>query len=287
MSDPASADGSAAIDAVADRIRAAIGDRRPRVGVVLGSGLGGLADRLENVVALPYADLPGFPRSTAAGHAGRFVVGALPGVDHPIIAMQGRFHLYEGWNARQAALPVWVMRRLGVECVVVSNAAGGLNPQYRVGDVVAIDDHINFMFRNPLVGPNDESLGPRFPDMSSPYDPRLIAVAHEAARSHGFPLHTGVYVAMLGPTYETRAEYRMTRTLGGDVVGMSTVPEVVAAVHAGMRVFGVSTVTNADPPDALGETTHDEVVEAAASAGEKLRHLVEALVRHVSGAEAP
>ena len=259
-------------------IRTAIGERAPKVGIILGSGLGGLADRINDPVALPYSDLPHFPRSTAAGHAGRLLVGELQGTGRQVLALQGRFHRYEDWTARQAAYPVWVMRRLGIETLIVSNAAGGLNPHYQVGDVMLIDDHINLMFDNPLVGVNDDRLGPRFPDMSAPYDRELIAIAKRTAREQGFPLHQGVYVAMLGPTYETRAEYRLARSLGGDTVGMSTVPEVIAAQHTGVRALGISTVTNACSPDQLGETTHEEVVEAAASAGEKLRLIVESLV---------
>ena len=269
------------IDETADAILASIGDARPRVGVILGSGLGGLAERIEDATALPYSDLPHFPRSTAAGHAGRLLVGKLAG--QPIAAMQGRFHLYEGWSAQQAAFPVWVMKRLGVETLVVSNAAGGLNPEFKVGDVMLIEDQINLMFDNPLIGVNDERLGPtpslgRGPDMSAPYDCDLLELASAAARRVGFHLPKGVYVAMLGPTYETRAEYRLARRLGGDAVGMSTVPEVIAARHAGMGVLGLSTITNACSPDQLGETTHDEVVAAAASAGEKLLAIVEAVV---------
>ena len=273
-------DGLAAqIDEAVSVIRGAIGDRSPRVGVILGSGLGGLAERIDDAVALPYAELPHFPRSTAAGHAGRLLVGELCGTGRPIVAMQGRFHLYEGWNAQQAAFPVWVLKRLGIETLVVSNAAGGLNPRHAVGDVMLIDDHINLMFKNPLVGVNDDDLGPRFPDMSAPYDAGLLDLAEETARAAGFLCPRGVYVGMLGPTYETRAEYRMARTLGGDAAGMSTVPEVIAARHAGIRVLGLSTITNACSPDQLGETTHDEVVAAAASAGEKLRVIVEAVVQ--------
>lgn len=249
-----------------------------KVGVILGSGLGGLADRIDDAVAIPYADLPHFPRSTAAGHAGRLIVGTLRDTGRQVVALQGRFHLYEGWTAQQAAFPVWVLKRLGVETLVVSNAAGGLNPHYAVGDVMLIDDHINFMFCNPLTGVNDDRLGPRFPDMSAPYDRGLLELAESVARKHDFVCPRGVYVGMLGPTYETRAEYRMARRLGGDAAGMSTVPEVIAAQHCGVRVLGLSTITNACSPDQLGETTHEEVVEAAASAGEKLRAIVEAIV---------
>ncbi|MEN0109653.1 MAG: purine-nucleoside phosphorylase [Planctomycetota bacterium] len=271
------------IDAAAERIAPAMSDRRPCVGVILGSGLGGLAEQIDHSTTVPYGELPNFPRSTAAGHAGRFVIGELHGTGRPVLAMQGRFHMYEGWDAQQAALPVWVMRRLGIETLVVSNAAGGLNPHYRVGDVMLIEDHINLMFRNPLVGVNDDTLGPPAihrggPDMSAPYDPALMDIAQDASWTGRFTLHRGVYVGMLGPTYETRAEYRMCRSLGGDAAGMSTVPEVIAARHAGMRVIGLSTITNACSPDQLGETTHEEVVEAAASAGDKLRAIVEAVI---------
>ncbi len=260
-------------------IQSAIGSVQPKVGVVLGSGLGALADRIDDATALPYADLPHFPRSTAEGHAGRLMVGTLRETGKPIVALQGRFHLYEGWSAQQAAFPVWVLKRLGVETLIVSNAAGGLNPHYAVGDVMLIEDHINFMFKNPLVGVNDERLGPRFPDMSAPYDRELMALAERTAWEQSFPCPRGVYVGMLGPTYETRAEYRMARRLGGDAAGMSTVPEVIAAQHTGIRVLGLSTITNACSPDQLSETTHDEVVVAAASAGEKLRAIVEAVVK--------
>lgn len=246
-------------------------------GIVLGSGLGRLADEIETEAAFAYADLPHFPRSTAAGHAGRLICGRLDGV--PVVAMQGRFHLYEGWSAEQASLPVRVMKSLGASALLLSNAAGGLNPQFKVGDVMAIDDQINLMFRNPLIGVNDDTLGPRFPDMSAPYCPELIDSALAAARAGGFPCHRGVYVGMLGPTYETRAEYRMLRAIGGDAAGMSTVPETIAAVHAGMRVAAFSAITNACSPDQLGETTHDEVVEAADSAAAKLRVLVASLLR--------
>jgi purine-nucleoside phosphorylase len=261
-------------------VRGAIGSRSPRAAIILGSGLGGLADRLTDSVAIPYSEIPHFPRSTAQGHAGRLVVGDLPGADATVVAMQGRFHLYEGWSPRDAALPVYVLRALGAGTLCVTNAAGGINPTFKVGDVMLIDDHINLMFRNPLVGVNDDRLGARFPDMSAPYDRELLDVGEQAARRGGFAAPRGVYVGMLGPTYETRAEYRMLRSLGGDAAGMSTVPEVVAARHAGMRVFGVSTITNECSPDALGETTHDDVIAAAASAGEKLLALVTAAVRH-------
>lgn len=259
-------------------IRNEIGQKRPVTGIVLGSGLGDLAEKITGEISLAYESIPHFPRSTAAGHAGRLVVGELAQTGRAVLAMQGRFHLYEGWDASSAAFPVWVMKQLGIERLVVSNAAGGLNPHYSVGDVMLIEDQVNLMFRNPLLGVNDDSLGPRFPDMSAPYDKDLMQLAEATARKAGFPLARGVYVGMLGPTYETRAEYRMCRSLGGDAVGMSTVPEVVAAQHAGLRVLGLSTITNACSPDQLGETTHDEVTAAAATASEKLQTIVEAVV---------
>ncbi|MEN1679223.1 MAG: purine-nucleoside phosphorylase [Planctomycetota bacterium] len=266
------------IQQAADRIRKTYHDV-PAWGIVLGSGLGGLADEIEVAAEFAYADLPHFPTSTAAGHAGRLVFGELAGV--PVVAMKGRFHLYEGWSAQQAVLPIRVMHALGARRLLLSNAAGGVNPEYRVGDVMAIDDHINFMFRNPLVGPNDDALGPRFPDMSAPYCPELIETAEAAARNAGFKLHRGVYAGMLGPTYETRAEYRMLRRLGADAAGMSTVPEAIAAVHLGMPVAGFSAITNECSPDVLGETTHEEVQAAADSAAGKLLTITRALLASV------
>ncbi len=244
----------------------------PAVGLILGSGLGAVADAIADPVVIPYGEVPGFARSTAVGHAGRLVCGTIGG--RPIVAMQGRFHLYEGWPIEKVVLPVRLMHALGARTLAVTNAAGGVNPRYRVGDLMLIDDQINLMFRNPLVGENDESIGPRFPDMSAPYDPTLIAAALRAAMTAGIPLQCGVYAGMLGPTYETRAEYRMVRGLGADAVGMSTVPEVIAAVHAGMRVLGISVITNACSPDDLGETTGEQVASAAAAAAERVRDLI-------------
>ncbi|QDU89950.1 Purine nucleoside phosphorylase 1 [Pirellulimonas nuda] len=244
----------------------------PDLGLILGSGLGAVADAIAEPVVVPYAEVPGFARSTAIGHAGRLICGWLGG--KPVVAMQGRFHLYEGWPIEKVVLPVRLMHRLGAGTLVVTNAAGGVNPRYRVGDLMLIDDQINLKFRNPLVGENDESIGPRFPDMSAPYDKALIAAALRAAMTAGIPLQQGVYAGMLGPTYETRAEYRMVRQLGADAVGMSTVPEVIAAVHAGMRVLGLSVITNACSPDDLGETTGEQVADAAAAAAERVRAVI-------------
>ena len=244
----------------------------PAAGIILGSGLGDLAKEIDAAATIDYADLPHFPRATALGHAGKLVCGTLAG--KPVVAFQGRFHLYEGHAPQRAAFPVRLLKALGGRVIIVSNAAGGLNPQYATGDVMLIDDQINLMFANPVVGVNDDSLGPRFPDMSSPYDRRLERQAAEIAAREGFTLHRGVYVAVLGPNYETRAEYRMLRRLGGDAVGMSTVPEVIVARHAGLRVLGLSTITNVGSPDALSETTAHDVLNVAATAAKKLSAIV-------------
>lgn len=242
---------------------------RPKVGVILGSGLAGLARQIESPTTIPYAEIPHFPKQTTAlGHRGELVVGELGGV--PVAAFAGRFHLYEGHAAQTAAAPVRLLQGLGVDVLVVTNAAGGLNPSYQVGDLMLIDDQINLQFANPLVGVNDDQLGPRFPDMSMPYDEPLQRAALVAARRHDTTLHRGVYAAVLGPNYETRAEQRMLRLLGVDAVGMSTVPETIAARHAGMRVLGISTITNLALPDALEVASGHHVVEAAAAASDRL-----------------
>lgn len=254
--------------------------RTPRVGVILGSGLGDLAKGIVADATIDYADIPRFPKTTAIGHAGKLVCGTLEGA--PVIAFQGRFHLYEGHSAELAGLPVRLLKALGGEALIVSNAAGGLNPQYATGDVMLIEDQINLMFRNPLVGLNDDALGPRFPDMSAPYDRELQRHAVRIAMEHRFLLHRGVYVGMLGPTYETRAEYRMARRLGGDAVGMSTVPEVIVARHAGLRVLGLSTITNLGSADALGETSGHNVLAVAATAAGKLSAIVRGVVAELA-----
>ena len=248
----------------------------PRVGIVLGSGLGSVGDAIELEQSIDYHDIPHFQRSTAVGHKGRLLCGRLAGV--PVVAMQGRFHCYEGYSAERATFPVRVMKALGVELLIVSNAAGGLNPLYREGDVMVIDDHINLMNRNPLIGVNDDSLGPRFPDMGAPYDRRLGDKALAIAREKDFVCHRGVYIAMLGPTYETRAEIRMLRYFDGDAVGMSTVPEAIVAAHAGMRVLGLSTITNVCTPDKASTTSGHEVVATAETASGKLKAIVEGVI---------
>lgn len=246
--------------------------RSAGVGIILGTGLGSLAEEIETDVSIAYPEIPHFPRSTALGHAGRLVCGRLAGV--PVVAMEGRFHAYEGYSHRQITFPVRVMKALGAETLIVSNACGGMNPQYRQGDIMVIEDHVNLMLGNPLIGVNDDSLGPRFPDMAAPYDPRLIDAALAIARREDFVAHKGVYVAVTGPNLETRAEYRFLRLIGADVVGMSTVPEVIVAVHSGMRVLGLSIVTDMCLPDALKPANIEHILAAAASAEPKLRKIV-------------
>lgn len=244
----------------------------PRVGIILGTGLAGFTEQMQRDVAIAYEDIPHFPRATALGHKGQLVCGSVGGV--PVVTMEGRFHLYEGYPLAQITLPVRVMHALGIELLIVSNASGGLNPNFAVGDIVVIDDHINLMGANPLVGINDDRLGPRFPDMTAPYDRGLIRRALEIARLENFAAHAGVYVALSGPCYETRAEYRFLRTIGGDVVGMSTVPEVIVATHVGLPVLALSVVTNVCKPDALAPTDGHSVIGAASSAEPKLRAVV-------------
>src|SRR3990172_316389 len=224
----------------------------PKVGIILGSGLGAVGDAISLESAIDYGNVPHFLQSTAVGHKGRLLCGRLN--DVPVVAMQGRFHCYEGYSAAAATFPVRVMKQLGIELLIVSNAAGGLNPSFAAGDVMVIDDHINLLNRNPLVDINDDRLGPRFPDMSSPYDRQLGDRALAIARKHDFVCHRGTYIAMLGPTYETRAEIRMLRQWG-DAVGMSTVPEVIVAAHAGLCVLGLSTITNICSPDVPDTTS--------------------------------
>lgn len=252
----------------------------PRVAIVLGSGLGGLAEEIDTHATIDYADIPNFPKTSAIGHKGRLVCGTLEGV--PVIGFQGRFHLYEGHSAQDASLPLRLAHALGAELLIVTNAAGGVNPAFAVGDVMLIEDQINLMFANPLVGINDDNLGPRFPDMSGPYDAELMEVAASTARGGDFVLNRGVYLAMLGPTYETRAEYRMARHLGADAVGMSTVPEVVAARHADMRVLGLTTITNVGSPDAPSETSGHEVIDVAQTAAPKLTAIIRGVMNSLT-----
>lgn len=244
----------------------------PEVGLVLGTGLGALAREIEPEATFPYADLPHFPRSTVAGHAGQLVCGRLAG--RPVMAMEGRFHLYEGYTAEQVTFPIRVMKELGCRLLIVSNASGGLNPHFRKGDLVVIEDHINLMGANPLIGPNDERLGPRFPDMIEPYDQSLQRIALDVALEENIVAHRGVYVGVVGPNLETRAEYRFLRGIGADVVGMSTIPEVLVAVHAGMKVLGFSIVTDMCLPDALKPVRIEEIIAVANAAEVQLRSIV-------------
>lgn len=244
----------------------------PQAGVILGTGLGGLVEQIEVEAAFPYESIPHFPRSTAVGHAGQLVCGRLQG--RSIVAMEGRFHAYEGYSYKQITFPVRVMKALGAGLLIVSNACGGMNPQYAQGDIMVIEDHINLMNGNPLIGVNDDALGERFPDMCAPYDRQLIDQALAIARRENFVAHKGVYVAVTGPNLETRAEYRFLRTIGADVVGMSTVPEVLVAVHSAMRVLGLSIVTDLCLPDALKPANIHEILATAATAELKLRKIV-------------
>ena len=245
---------------------------RPKAGIILGTGLGSVAAEIRSTVTLDYGSIPHFPVSTTIGHAGQLVCGMLEGVG--VVAMEGRFHAYEGYCHRQITFPVRVMKALGAELLIASNACGGLNPQFALGDIMVIEDHINLMNGNPLIGPNDEALGPRFPDMSAPYDRVLIERSLEIARRENFAAQKGVYVAVTGPNLETRAEYRFLRGIGADVVGMSTVPEVLVAVHAGMRVLGLSIVTDMCLPDALESADIQRILSTAAEAEPKLRKIV-------------
>ena len=250
----------------------------PRVGIILGTGLGSIAGQIQTEAKIDYSSIPHFPRSTAIGHAGQLVCGRLQGL--PVAAMEGRFHAYEGYSHRQITFPVRVMKALGAELLIVSNACGGLNPQFRLGDIMVIEDHINLMLGNPLIGVNEDALGPRFPDMSRPYNPELIDLSLEIARRENFAAHKGVYAAVTGPNLETRAEYRFLRAIGSDAVGMSTVPEVLAAVHGGMRVLGLSVITDMCLPDALKPAKIEEILKVAAGAEPKLRAIVLGILAH-------
>nr|WP_322624126.1 purine-nucleoside phosphorylase [uncultured Flavobacterium sp.] len=248
----------------------------PRFGVILGSGLGGFADDIEIEHSIPYNELPNFPVSTVEGHAGRLIFGKIGG--NNVVAMQGRFHYYEGYTMQQVTFPVRVMKYLGVETLVVSNASGGVNQFYHVGDVVILYDHINMMPEHPLRGKNDERFGPRFLNMSEPYNRAIINKAKEIAVEKGIDVKDGIYLALQGPTFETLAEYRMVKILGADCVGMSTVPEVIVARHMGIDCFGVSVITDIGDSDGVGSVSHDEVLEAAAIAEPKVRTLIKELI---------
>ncbi len=263
----------AAIEQAAAVIRARF-SATPDAAIVLGTGLGRLASEITPQVAIEYPEIPGFPASTVESHAGRLICGTLAG--KAVVAMQGRFHRYEGYSLQQIAFPIRVLRALGARTMIVSNACGGLNPEWAAGDLMLIADHINLLGDNPLIGPNDDRLGPRFPDMSEPYDATLRALARDAARAAGVTLREGVYVAVAGPNLETRAEYRLLRSIGADVVGMSTVPEVIVAVHAGMRVLGLSILTDMCIPDNLEPASLERIIGVANAAEPKLTAVVRA-----------
>ena len=262
----------------ADYVKSQLGDLRPKVGIVLGSGLGKLAESISNPITIPYRTIPGFPVSTAIGHKGNFIVGELGG--KTVIAMQGRIHYYEGYPMELVTLPIRVMKVIGIEYLFVSNAAGGVNFDYHVGDLMIIKDHIN-QLPNPLIGPNLDDFGPRFPDMTRPYDLKLIAQAEEIGARLGISLHKGVYYGGTGPTYETPSEYKYIRTIGGDATGMSTIPEVIVARHSDIPVFGMSVITNEAHDDYSEdyENNGDDVVKAADAAADRMCAIFTELIK--------
>jgi purine-nucleoside phosphorylase len=270
--------GTEAARATAAAIRARIGDARPVAGIILGSGLGRLADRITDRAVVSYQDVPGFPPPTVAGHSGAVVAGTLEG--RRVIALSGRFHMYEGHGAELAGFPARVLHELGAPTLIVTNAAGGLKKTFRPGDIMLIRDQVNLTFRNPLIGAVERGET-RFPDMSDPYDPALLRLAREVAKSQGTALAEGVYCALLGPTYETPAEVKMLQTIGADAVGMSTVPEVIVARARGMRVLGFSCITNLACGLSDSPITHAEVLETTLIAGDRLSSLVAEIVRRL------
>ena len=262
------------IDEAAAKVLAVCG--KADIGVILGSGLGDYAEALEDAVKLPYSEIPGFPRSTVAGHAGMWCCGTLYG--KRVVMMQGRFHYYEGYGMKDVTLPVRVMQKIGVKTLIVTNAAGGVNLGYHPGELMVIGDIFSMTAQNPLIGPNLDAFGPRFPDMSCAFDKELRALAHECANEQGFALREGVYAQMTGPTYETPAEIRMLRTLGADAVGMSTVPEVIVARHGGMCVLGISCITNMAAGILDQPLNHAEVTETANRVKGQFRNLLDRII---------
>ena len=265
------------VNRLVDVMKSRMNGLKPELGIVLGSGLGSLAEEIQNPLVIPYRELPGFPVSTATGHKGNFIIGQLG--SKTVIAMQGRIHYYEGYGMDLVVLPIRVMIGTGIKTLIVSNAAGGTNLSFHVGDLMIIKDHINLL-PNPLIGPNLDEFGPRFPDMTRPYDPALIHLAFKLAKELGIPLQQGVYLAGTGPSYETPAEYKYFRTIGADAVGMSTIPEVIAARHAGIPVFGISVITNEAHDDYADDYVNDgeDVVEAANAAAHKMSALIQRMI---------
>ncbi len=251
-------------------------DIKPEIAIILGTGLGELINDIEIINKIDYRDIPNFPLSTVDGHQGVLIFGKLSGKN--VLAMQGRFHFYEGYSLKEVTFPVRVMHEMGIETLFVSNASGGLNPDFRIGDLMMITDHINMFGQNPLIGPNQDELGPRFPDMSASYDIDIRNKAKKIAGENRIELKQGVYVGVTGPTFETPAEYKMFRLLGGDAVGMSTVPEVIVARHMGMRVFGISVITDSGVPGEIIEVSHENVLSVARNTGPKLSLLIRELI---------
>lgn len=251
----------------------------PEIAIILGSGLGNLTSILKEECIIPYTDIPNFPQSTVKGHGGKLVIGTLHG--KRIIAMQGRFHYYEGYSMQQVTFPVRVMKFLGAHTIIISNASGGLNPSYKVGDLMILRDHINLVSDHPLRGKNDESIGPRFPDQHQLYNKELIQKALQIAAKHHITCHSGVYVGVTGPTFETPAEYKFMHIIGGDAVGMSTVPEVMVANHMGMRIFAISVISDEGNPPVPVQVSHDEVVKAAMAAEPKMTTIINELIEHL------
>ncbi len=258
---------------------------RPRVGIILGTGLGGFGKEIEAQTVIPYEEIRHFPRTTVMTHAGQLICGQLCNV--PVVAMEGRFHYYEGYSMQEVTFPVRVMKALGIEILVLSSACGGMNPHFDKGDIIILEDHINLMPENPLRGWNDDQLGPRFPDMCWPYDRELLQIAEEVALHNRIRAHRGVYVAVPGPNLETRAEYRFLRGIGADVVGMSTVPEVIVAVHAGLRVLALSVVTDLCFPDALQPADIEDIIRTANEAEPKLRCIVRGVLERIRESLSP
>jgi purine-nucleoside phosphorylase len=249
---------------------------KPEIGIILGTGLGGLVNEIEIIHTIPYSTIPNFPVSTVEGHTGKLIFGKMSGKN--IVAMQGRFHYYEGYSMQEVAFPVRVMKLLGIQLLIVSNASGGVNPAFEVGDLMIIEDHINLMKDNPLIGHNDDELGTRFPDMGHAYDRELIAKVFAIAGKHDIHLQKGIYAAVSGPTFETPAEYRYIRTIGADAVGMSTIPEVIAARHMGLRCFAFSVISDLGVPGKIVEITHQDVIHAASNVEPKMTKILKELI---------